>query len=138
MHGAAMKAVGTFLAALLAAASARADGSIAIIKVSAAAASASLSGHYVEGVMSFRGSEYVVVLRGASASSESVGATSTLATARNVEGVYKRSGDELKNAAGVVLRFDPPLVLATGRLEVELVNRRTPKVSAGHRESGVD
>ncbi len=114
------------------------DAPVATIKVSSATSGSNLGGRLVEGLMSFRGNEYILTLRGVAESAHSVGSVRGLLRARAIEGVYEPTDQGLRNAAGVTIRFDPPLVLGQNKLEIELMSRRSPKVSTGHRESGVE
>jgi hypothetical protein len=125
------------LAGLLAAHCARGEAPVATIHVSSATSGSSLSAELVQGEMTFRDGEYVVALRGVATPVRSVGTAQNLVRARDVHGVFEPSGGELRSRSGVTLRFDPPLVLTEGRLEIELLNRKTPKVSSGHPGSGV-
>jgi hypothetical protein len=124
---------------LLLTASAQAEeGVVATIKVSSATAGSSLSGRLVEGVMEFRDAEYLLTLRGLAKSANSTGTVQGLVRSRDIQGFYEPTDQGLRNSSGVTIRFDPPLELAKDRLQIELSSRRTPKVSGGHRESGVE
>ena len=123
------------LLALVLAAPARPDEApVARIAVSSATAGSSFGGDLVEGVMTFRDSEYLLTLRGVAEPARTVGAVRGLLRARDIEGVFEPSDQGLRNTSGVTIRFDPPLSLRTGRLEIELLNRKYPKVSGGHRD----
>jgi hypothetical protein len=111
---------------------------VATIKVSSATSGSSLSGRLVEGRMRFRSADYLLALRGLAQSANSTGSVWGLERARDIEGHFEPSDQGLRNSAGVTIRFDPPLVLEKDRLEVELLNRQTPKISGGHHESGVE
>jgi hypothetical protein len=112
---------------------------VATIKLSSATAGSSLGGRLVEGVMTFRGYDYLLTLRGVEQSARSVGSVRGLVKSRDIAGTYKPSDDGgLHNAAGVTIHFDPPLVVGANGLEIELMSRRSPKVSTGNRESGVE
>jgi hypothetical protein len=50
---------------------------------------------------------------------------------REVEGTYTLDGGVLRNDRGVVLTFEPPLVLLQGRLQLSLRSRIYPKSSNG-------
>jgi hypothetical protein len=126
------------LAFLFSAALAHGEPPPATIRVSSAPSGSSLEGSLVQGVMTLRGDDYIVALRGVATPVSSVGTVRDIVRPRDVEGAYSRHDDELRSASGVRLRFDPPLELPEGRLEVEVLSRRIPKVSSGHRESGVD
>ena len=106
----------------------------ATIAVSSATSGSSLSGNLVEGVMTFRDSEYLLTLRGVGEPARTVGSVRGLLRARDIEGVFEPSDQGLRNTSGVTIRFDPPLSLRRGRLEIELLNRKYPKVSGGHRD----
>jgi len=126
------------LLALVLPAPAHADEApVATIAVSSSTSGSSLSGNLVEGVMTFRDSEYLLTLRGVAQPAKTVGAVRRLVRARDIEGVFEPSDQGLRNAAGVTIHFDPPLSLEAGRLEIELLNRKYPKVSGGHR-NGVE
>ena len=114
------------------------DTAVATIKVTSATAGSSLSGRLVEGVMSFRGHDYLLTLRGLAKSVTSVGSVRGLLRARDIEGVFVPTDQGLRNGSGVTIAFDPPLSLEANRLEIEVSSRRSPKVSGGHRESGVE
>jgi hypothetical protein len=111
---------------------------VATIEVSSATAGSSLSGRLVQGRMRFRDADYLLTLRGLAQSASSTGRVWGLVRARDIEGHFQPSDRGLRNSAGVTIRFDPPLALEKDRLEIELSNRRTPKISGGHRESGVE
>jgi hypothetical protein len=111
---------------------------VATIKVSSATAGSSLAGRLVEGLMTFRDAEYLLTLRGLAKSANSTGTVRGLVRARDIAGFYEVTDQGLRNASGVTVQFDPPLELAKDKLEIELSSRRTPKVSGGHRESGVE
>ena len=116
-------------------ASARADDApVATIAVSSATSGASLGGNLVEGVMTFRGREYLLTLRGVAEPAKSVGFVRGLLRPRDIEGVFEPSEQGLRNTSGVTIRFDPSLALVAGRLEIELLNRRYPKASGGSRD----
>jgi hypothetical protein len=129
----------TVLVALLSCTPVPTDGApVATIKVSSAVSGSSLGGRFVEGRMTFRDRRYLLILRGVAESAITVGSVRGMLTARDIEGIYEPSNEGLRNAAGVTIRFDPPLTLAAGKLEIEVESRLTPKISGGHRESGVD
>jgi hypothetical protein len=124
--------------ALLVGTAAHADEApAATIKVASATSGSSISG-LVQGVMMFQGRDYILILRGVQGPVKSTGTVPRLLRARDIEGVYKPSGPELRSDSGVAIRFDPPLSLGEGPLEIEIQNRVSPKVSGGHRESGVE
>lgn len=125
----------TILFALLLTAPVSADeAAVATIQVS----SATSGGRLVEGVMSFRGHEYLLTLRGVAESASTKGSVRGLLRPRDIEGVFEPSDQGLRNDSGVTIRFDPPLSLEAGRLEIEVSSRRSPKVSRGQPESGVE
>jgi hypothetical protein len=126
------------LGLLLAAPAPADDAPVATIRVSSAVAGSSLGGRLVEGVMEFRGHDYLLILRGLAESPHATGSVHGLLRPRDIEGVFESADGELRNASGVAIRFEPPLSLAAGRLEIEVRSRRSPKVSGGHRESGVE
>ncbi len=129
----------TLLLALLLTARVSADEVVvATIQVSSATSGSSLGGRLVEGVMSFRGHDYLLTLRGVSESASTKGSVRGLLRPRDIEGVFEPSDQGLRNDSGVTIRFDPPLSLEAGRLEIEVSSRRSPKVSVGQPESGVE
>ncbi len=115
-----------------------AEPPVATITVSSATAGSSLGGQLVEGVMRYRDRDYLLTLHGVAKSVTTRGSVFALPTVREIEGIYRRGDQGLKNASGVLIRFDPPLELESDRLEIELSGGMQPKVSRGHRESGVD
>jgi hypothetical protein len=84
--------------------------------------------------MSFRDRKYLLTLRGVAGPARTVGSVRGLLRPRDIEGVFEPADQGLRNASGVTIRFDPPLSLAAGRLEIELLNRRYPKASGGSRD----
>ena len=126
------------LALLLATPTRADDAPAATIQVAAATAGSSLGGRLVQGVMMFEGREYLLTLRGVEGPGQTKGSVPKLLRARDIEGIYQPTDQGLRNASGVTIRFDPPLTLSAGKLEIELLNRIQPKVSGGHRESGVE
>ena len=88
--------------------------------------------------MSFRGHDYLLTLRGVEESARTVGSVRGLLRPRDIEGTFEPSDEGLRNASGVTIRFDPPLVLRAGGLEIELSSRRNPKPSSGQPGSGVE
>ncbi len=115
-----------------------ADAPVATIRVSSATAGGSLGGHLVEGVMSFRGHDYILTLRGVAQSVTAVGSVSGLLRPEDIEGIFEPTDKGLRNADGVTIRFDPPLSLEKGRLEIEVSRGVKPKVSGGEPGSGVE
>jgi hypothetical protein len=105
------------------------DAPVATIAVSSATSGSSLGGSLVEGVMTFRGSDYLLTLRGLAESISTTGSVRGLLRARDVEGVFEPIDQGLRNTSGVTVRFDPPLKLTAGRLEIELLQRKYPKAS---------
>jgi hypothetical protein len=89
----------------------------------------------VEGVMTFRGHTYLLTLRGVAATTSAVGSVSNLVRARDIEGVYRLADGELRNDAGVLLRFQPPLALQGDEVQIEIASRIYPKVSTGQGNS---
>lgn len=131
--------LGTALLALLSSGPARADEApVATIKVSSATSGSSLGGRLVEGVMHFRGHDYLLTLRGVMESASTVGSVYGLLRPRDIEGVFQPSDQGLRNASGVTIRFDPPLSLGAAGLEIEVSSRFNPKVSGGQPGSGVE
>ena len=125
------------LSLLLASPAASGETPVATIKVSSATSGSSI-GRLVEGVMSFRGHDYLLRLRGVTEPATTVGSVYGLLRPLDIEGLFKPSDQGLRNASGVTIRFDPPLPLGAGGLEIEVSSRMQPKVSGGHRESGVE
>ena len=125
--------------ALLLPASARSDEApVATITVTSATAGSSLGGRLVEGVMRFRDRDYLLTLHGVATSVTTRGSVVGLLRARDIEGTFRPADRALKNASGVAIRFDPPLSLEADRLEIEISGGMQPKVSRGHRDSGVE
>lgn len=124
------------LVGLLAAAAGGEDPQVvAKIAVSSSPAGSTLGLHLVEGVMTFRGRTYLLTLRGTAGAASAVGSVSNLVRARDIEGVYRLADGELRNEAGVRLRFDPPPALQAGQLQIEIASRIYPKVSTGQGNS---
>ena len=89
----------------------------------------------------FRDDDYVITLHGVGTATNAKAEVYHLRRAKDIAGEFTPSTDvkgELRNAAGVMLRFDPPLELDSDDLRIELSHRITPKISGGHRESGVE
>lgn len=128
----------TLLALLLPASARSDDAPVATITVTSATAGSSLGGRLVEGVMRFRDRDYLLTLHGVATSVTTRGSVVGLQRARDIEGVFRPTGQELKNTSGVTIRFDPPLSFEANRLEIEISGSMQPKVSRGHRESGVE
>ena len=129
---------GFLLTLVLSAAALAADEPVATIKVTSSTSGSSLSGRLVQGVMSFRGHDYLLTLRGIAESVNTVGSVRGMLRPRDIEGVFQPSDQGLKNGSGVTVAFDPPVKLEAGRLEIEVSSGIQPKVSGGHRESGVE
>jgi hypothetical protein len=108
---------------------------VAKITVSSSPAASTLGVRLVEGVMTFRGHTYLLTLRGVAATTSTVGSVSNLVRARDIEGVYRLADGELRNDASVRLRFDPPLALEAGQVEIQIASRIYPKVSTGQGNS---
>jgi len=127
---------GAALLALLLTAPAGADEPpVAKITVSSAPAGSNLGGRLVEGEMSFRSQDYLLTLRGVAQSVNTVGYG--LLRPRDIEGTFQSSDRGLRNASGVTIRFEPPLPLEAGRLEIELSRQISPKSSGGQPGAGV-
>ena len=127
------------LLALLLAAPARADEEpVARITVSSATSGSSLGGRLVEGVMSYRGQDHLLTLRGVAKSVGTVGSVRGLLRPRDIEGTFRPSDGSLRNASGVTIRFDPPLSLEAGTLEIELSRQISPKSSGGQTGAGIE
>jgi len=108
---------------------------VAKITVSSSPAASTLGLRLVEGVLTFRGRKYLLTLGGTTAATSAVGTVSNLSRARDIEGIYRFVDGELHNEAGVRLRFDPPLPLRGGELQVDIASRIYPKVSTGQGNS---
>jgi hypothetical protein len=109
------------------------------IVVSSATAGSSLGGRLIEGVMTFHGRDYLLTLRGIAESVTTVGAVGGLLRTRDIEGTFEPSVQGLRNSSGVTIRFEPPLSLVAGRLEIEVSRRMSsPKVSGGAHAAGVE
>jgi hypothetical protein len=104
---------------------------VARIAVSSSPAASTLGLSVVEGVMTFRGRDYLLTLRGAAASSSSVGSVSGLRRARDIEGYFRVEDGALLNESGVRVVFDPPLQIVDGRLQILVASRIYPRVSTG-------
>jgi len=129
---------GAALVALLLTAPAGADEPpVAKITVSSAPAGSNLGGRLVEGEMSFRSQDYLLTLRGVAQSVNTVGSVYGLLRPRDIEGTFQSSDRGLRNASGVTIRFEPPLPLEAGRLEIELSRQISPKSSGGQPGAGV-
>jgi len=112
------------------------DTSVATIKVSSAPAGGSLSGQLVRAVMSWRGHDYRLTLKGVAGPVTAVGSARGLVRPRDIEGVFKLSQEGLRNTSGVTVVFDPPLSLEAGQLEVNVLSAIQPKVSEGTPHTG--
>ena len=123
---------------LLAAHASGDDAPTATITVTCATAGSSLGGKLVEGVMRFRDREYLLTLHGVAKSVTARGSVFRLKRASDIEGAFEPAGDVVRNKAGVTIRFDPPLTLEAGRLQIEVTAGMQPKVSRGNRGSGVE
>ena len=88
--------------------------------------------------MSFRGHDYLLRLRGVTEPATTVGSVYGLLRPRDIVGLFEPADQGLRNASGVTSRFDPPLPIGAAGLEIEVSSRMQPKVSGGHRESGVE
>jgi hypothetical protein len=88
--------------------------------------------------MSFRGQDYLLTLRGVAESVNTVGSVRGLPRPRDIEGAFKPSDGSLRNASGVTIRFDPPLPLVAGRLEIEVSRLMSPKSSGGQPGAAVE
>ena len=115
------------------------DDPVATIEISSAISGSTRGNPLVEGVMKFRGEEYLLTLRGTDRLTAGKVSVYDLLRPQDISGTFKPSAErELRNASGVRLRFDPPIDVADDGIQIELSNRRTPKISQGHRESGVE
>jgi len=138
---AAMRHTGPVVAVLMlfgllaAAASGEETNAAAKIVVSSSPAASTVGLRLVEGVMTFRGQRYLLTMRGAEGATAAVGSVSNLSRVRDIEGVYRIANGELRNDAGVRLRFDPPLALQAGEVQIEIASRIYPKVSTGQGNS---
>lgn len=112
------------------------DASVATIKISSAPSGGSLSGQLVQGVMSWRGHDYLLKLRGVAGPATTVGSVRGLVRPRDIEGVFEPSDGGLRNSSGVTVVFDPPLSLEAGRLNIDVLSAMQPKVSRGQPGTG--
>jgi hypothetical protein len=104
---------------------------VATMKVTTSAAGASIGSRLVEGVMEFRGQRYLLFLEGVEGPATSSGSVSGLVRPRDVEGPYTVTQGVAQNAAGVRIRFDPPLRIREGGLKITAASRIYPRVSTG-------
>jgi hypothetical protein len=118
-------------AALLAGGVHAEESAVAKIAVSASPAASSLGERLVEGVMDFRGRKYLLTLQGISGPASSVASVFGLRRARDIVGPYTPAANGFRNPSGVTIRFDPPLAIREGPLQIELASRIYPKVSTG-------
>jgi len=88
--------------------------------------------------MSFRGQDYLLTLRGVAESVNTVGSVGGLLRPRDIEGAFKPSDGGLRKASGVTIRFDSPLPLVAGRLEIEVSRQMSPKSSGGQPGAGIE
>jgi hypothetical protein len=116
------------------------DQPVATIEITSAISGSTLGNPLVEGLMKFRREEYLLTLRGVEGLRPGTVTVYDLLRAHDISGTFKPSGTagELRNASGVRLRFAEAEDVASREIEIELSNRRTPKISHGHRESGVE
>jgi hypothetical protein len=112
------------------------DAPVATISVTSATAGSSL-GQLVEGVMRYRDQKILLTLHGVAKSVTTRGAVFGLQRPRDIEGTFRPVGPVLRNASGVTIRFDPPLILQENRLAIEISGGLQPKVSRGNGEEGV-
>lgn len=108
------------------------------ISVSSAMAGSSLGGNLVEGFLRFRDGDYLLTLRGVARSINTRGAVYGARSARDIGGTYRLQNGALANSRGVVIRFDPPLELVEGRLEIEVSAGIQPKQARGAPGAGVE
>ena len=113
-----------------------ADEPDAVIMVTSANPGASI-GSLVQGRMRFRDQDYLLTLHGVAESVNSRGSVFGMQRARDISGAFRPAGDVLKNVSGVTIRFEPPLVLREGRLDVEITGLLQPKNTPGQPGSGV-
>lgn len=126
------------LLALFCAAARSDETPAATIRVSSATAGSSL-GSLVEGVMSFRGRDYLLRLRNVIGPARTQGSVYGLLRAGDIEGAFAPSDEGLRNGSGVIIRFDPPLETQPAGLKVELAGQlNKPKLSGSEREGGAE
>ena len=131
--------VGAAVLALALGSAARADDvPVAKISVTSATAGSHLGGKLVEGFLRFRGGDYLLILRGVAQTVTTRGDVFGAKRARDIGGTYRSENGALKNANGVVIRFDPPIELSEGRLEIEVSAAIQPKQSRGAPGAGVE
>lgn len=114
------------------------EAPVATIAVSSSTSGSSLAGRLVEGVMSFRGQDYLLTLRGVAEPVNTVGSVRGLLRPGDIEGTFRPSDRALRNASGVTIRFEPPLPLVAGRLEIEVSRQMSPKSSGGQPGAGIE
>ena len=107
------------------------DEPTATLEVSSSTATDALGLSFAEGVLRFRGCTYTAMLRGVEPGAEATGVVANLSAVREIEGTYTPAAGVLRNEHGVVLTFEPPLVLSQGRLQLTLRTRIYPKSSNG-------
>lgn len=111
---------------------------VARISVTSATAGSYLGGNLVEGFLQFGGGDYLLTLRGVARSVTTRGDVFGAKRARDIGGTYHLENGALANSNGVVIRFNPPLELAAGRLEIEVSAGIQPKQSRGAPGAGVE
>jgi hypothetical protein len=124
-------ALAIFVASIIVGGAHAAESALAKITVSASPAASYFGERLIEGVMEFRGRKYLLNLQGVSGSTSSVGSVFGIRRARDIVGRYTSTADGLRNESGVTIRFDPPLEIHGGPLQIELAGRIYPKASSG-------
>ena len=124
-------ALAVLLASTLTGTAAAQQPVVATIRVTASPAGSSLGAKLVQGVLELRGARYLLTLRGVSGPASSVGSVVGLVRPRDIEGPYTATPEGLRNESGVTIRFEPPLEIRNGRLEIAVESRIYPKVSTG-------
>ena len=107
-----------------------ADAPDAVIVVTSATAGSSI-GQLVQGRMRYRDHDYLLTLRGVATPETSRGSVYGLQKTRDIQGTFRVSGDVLRNASGVTIRFEPPLRVKEDRVEIELEGLMHPKNTPG-------
>ena len=122
-------AIAILVASILAGSVSAEETAVAKIAVSASPAASYFGDRLIEGVMEFRGRKYLLTLQGITGPASAVGSVFGLRRARDIAGPYTQTADGLRNQSGVIIRFDPPLVIAEGGLRIDLASRIYPKAS---------
>ena len=101
------------------------------IAVSASPAAAAFRTSLVEGLMEFHGRRFLLILQGVSGAPSSVGLVFGLQRLREIVGPYKPTAEGWRNSFGIIIRFEPPLVIPSETLGIKIASQIYPKVSTG-------